>query len=400
MFSCNGKISEKQMRRMLVLPAFAGCIFVLPYLSARFFGVSVLPGLLVFFGLACIYVTCIYGLGAGYAGRRTGTGQLRAEEEEGFAGVMSRKGVYGKCLLVLQLLRLLVRLAFYLILSIEVLGEAQVPFMQGKENDNAVNLFVLLPLLLVALYGANRGIEKQGRLYEMIFWVLFIPFIIVVLFGLGEVDYSVFVPELKMSPGKIILCGYGLLTFILPVENYLYLRPCLRRSRIIAEDTGEEKLRRKKNKVWVSYGAVLFVIALAAVISLFLLGIYGIRGAAGEEMVTIAIMRYIRLPFGVLERFDVLMVWFFMTGCFVMICSTLYYAGYLLQLLCKRGKRVWLLTAVLVFAFAAVCLLPAYSHSLMLFFGYGLLVDIPLSLLVPLLGLCKVPKAESGESAG
>lgn len=129
-----------------------------------------------------------------------------------------------------------------------------------------------------------------------------------IIFGLREVDYSVFVPHVSMSFGKLLLCSYTLLTFILPVENYLYLQPHLR----------EHSIVKKKGKA-----ALVFVIALAVVITLFVLGIFGVHGAAGEEMVTIAIMRYIRLPFGVLERFDMLMVWFFMTGCFILICSTL-----------------------------------------------------------------------------
>lgn len=380
MFSCNGKISEKQLRRMLVLSVFASCIFVLPYLSAELFEDSVCSGLLVFFLMACIYVTCIYGIGKKY-------------HPAGFVNTVQNGGIAGKALLVIQILRLLLRLAFYIVLSVAVLGEAQVPFMEGGDTDSIGNLLVILPLLLVALYGANRGIEKQGRLHEMIFWVLFIPFIIVIVFGLREVDYSVFVPHVSMSFGKLLLCSYTLLAFILPVESYLYLRPHLGEHSIVmekgkTEDGNKEEYRfhKKKSNVWISYGAVLFVIALAVVITLFILGIFGVHGAAGEEMVTIAIMRYIRLPFGVLERFDMLMVWFFMTGCFILICSTLYYIGHLLRILCGKIKRIWLLLVMLVLAVGIVVLLPGYSHTLMLFRYYGAVIDIPLSILVPVLG--------------
>lgn len=381
MFSCNGRISEKQLCRMLVLSVFASCIFVLPYLSAGLFGESVCSGLLVFFIMACIYVTCIYGIGKKY-------------QPTGFVYAAQNGGIAGKTLLFIQILRLLLRLAFYIVLSVAVLGEAQVPFMEGRDTDSAGNLLVILPLLLVALYGANRGIEKQGRLYEMIFWVLFIPFIIVILFGLREVDYSVFVPHTSMPFGRLLLYSYTLLTFILPVENYLYLRPYLEEHSIVVkkkktQDSGEEEYRfhKKKSNVWMSYGALLFVIALAVVITLFILGIFGVHGVAGEEMVTIAIMRYIRLPFGILERFDVLMIWFLMTGCFILICSTLYYLGHLLRILCGRIKRTWLLLTMLVLAVGTVVFLPGYSHTLMLFRYYGAVMDIPLSILVPVLGI-------------
>lgn len=403
MFSHNGKISEKQMRRMLVLSTFASSIFVIPYLSARLFGASVLPGLLVFLVLAWIYVTCIYGIGAWYAKKReygkkkeTDRKHCRGEmlEHMGYADLLSNSGIAGKTLLVLQLFRLLFRLSFYIILAAAILGEAQVPFMQGKEMDNAANFLVVLPLLLVALYGADREIEKQGRIHEMIFWVLFIPFIIVLLFGLGEVDYGVFIPRMDMPFSKLLLYGYALLTFVLPVENYLYLRPALRETKTMVKKEkgadGKEKgsrLQRKKQSVWISYTAVLVTIVLTAVLTLFLLGVYGVNGAGKEEMVTIAIMRYIRLPFGVLERFDVLMVWFFMTGCFVLICTTLYYAGYLLKLFCGKVKRIWLLVIVLAMALVITVVLPEYPASLMLFLCYGALLDIPLSLIIPLLGM-------------
>lgn len=381
MFSQNGKISEKQLRRMLVLSVFASCIFVLPYLSARLFEESVCSGLLVFFLFACVYVTCIYGIGNRY-------------HPSGFANSVENGGIAGKILLIIQIVRLLLRLAFYIGLSVKILGEAQVPFMEGGDTDYIGNLLVILPLLLVALYGANRGIEKQGRLHEMIFWVLFIPFIIVILFGLKEVDYSVFVPRVSGFSGMFLFYSYTLLTFILPVENYLYLRPDLGEYGVMADKgetigsgRGEYRLSKKKNNVWISYAALLFVIALGIIISLFILGIYGVHGAAKEEMITIAIMRYIRLPFGVLERFDVLMVWFFMTGCFILICSTLYYIGHLLRVLCVKIKRIWMLLGMLVLAVGIVIVLPGYSHTLLLFQYYGAVMDIPLSILVPILGI-------------
>lgn len=267
MFSHNGKISEKQMRRMLVLSVFAGTIFVIPYLSARLFVSSVVPGLFLFFLFACIYVAGIFGISRCYE-----KGRYQNEEEKetktenydktawGFVAVAKRDGIAGRLILLLQILRQIVRLAFYVVLSIAVLGEAQVPFMPGKGAGNLANLLVILPLFLVAVYGANvtgkekrdeteenrfrgcLGIEKQGRIYEMIFWVLFVPFVVIVLFGLGEVDYSVFLPHLDMSYGRFLLCGYLLLTFLLPVENYLYMRP------FCGHKKGIERKRHRKIK--------------------------------------------------------------------------------------------------------------------------------------------------------
>lgn len=377
MFSHNGKISEKQMRRMLVLSTFASSIFVVPYLSARLFGISVVPGLLLFLVLAALYTAFVFGIGSCMElekGRIT---------QQGVAG----KGIGDRILVAVQIVRLMLRLAFYLVLSVAILGEAQVPFMQGRASNNIWNFLVVVPLLLVAVYGANLtricggrqtggercaqylGIEKQGRIYELIFPVLFVPFIVMVLFGLGEVDDGIFFPHMGMSFGKMLFYAYGLLTFILPVENYLYWKP---------------NLNRKKGSVKWMYTSTLAVLILLCVLTLLLDGIFGIHGAGKEEMLTIAIMRYIRLPFGVLERFDMLMLWFFMTGCFVLICSTLYQIGDLFAVFFKNVKRIWVLLGVSVVVWFAAARLPDYPDTLLLFLYYGAWIDVPLSLLLPL----------------
>lgn len=385
MFSCNGKISEKQLQKMFVSSVFAGTIFVIPYLSARLFGEDVLSGLLFFLIFGSLYLLFFYGVGEYYEIGRN------------------------KWFLSLRIARLIVRLAIYIVLAVAVLGEAEVPFMQGKETDRVANLLVVIPLLLVALYGANTArtggnavtkerekqcldnvvkkeakqqcldIEKQGRIREMIFWMLFVPFVVMILFGLREVDYSVFIPHVTMPFGRLVFFGYSLLAFLLPAENYLYARTFVR--------------RKAGKKIVFSVLSVLF---LVVVLSLFLLGIYGVQGAGQEEMVTIAIMRYIRLPFGVLERFDVLMVWFFMTGCFVLICETLYYAGYLMSLLFEGIKRKWLLFPVLLLSLLIVWFLPEYKETIAAFMRYGAATDVPISIILPIVEMVLVEKNRRG----
>lgn len=366
MFSRNMKISEKQLKRMIVLPVFASVMFVLPYLSAKLFGESIVPGLITFFVLSAVYVLYICRMGAWYEKCRLTSGK------EGFISVLSESGLVGSVLILITFIRIVIRLAFYILLAIEILNEAQVPFMPDTKEGIVPQILVVLPLLLVALYGANTEVEKQGRIHEMIFWVLFIPFLVVILFGLKEVDYGVFLPKADLSFGRILLYSYLLLTFLLPMENYLYLRPDL-------------KTQKKKTKHMVL--SVLWVLLLCIIITLFILGIYGIHGAANDSMTTISIMRYIRLPFGVLERFDVLMIWFFMTGCFVLVCGTLYFAGHIFQKIWGGVKRIWALILVLVLAVGIVAWTREYDNALLIFICYGAVTDVPLSILLPLLGV-------------
>lgn len=365
MFSCNEKISEKQIKRMMVLAVFAGIIFVLPYLSANMFGKSIILGLLLFFVLSGLYVLYIIGIGEWYEKCRAINGK------EGFISIFKDSGLIGSTLSVVQLSRIVIRLAFYILLVMTILGEAQVPFMLKTKEEVWSNILVVLPFLLVGVYGANTRVEKQGRIHEMLFWFLFVPFIVTILFGLKEVDYQVFVPKVDMSFGKMLLHSYLLLVFVLPMENYLYLRPNL----------------QKHKGTNGTAPAVIVTIALGVLITLFMLGIYGLNGAADEPMTTIAIMRYIRLPFGVLERFDVLMIWFLMVGCFVLICQTLYCAGHIFCSIWKKSSLVWVLLRVLLLSLVVVVVMRSYENGLLTFLCYGAIVDVPLSILLPLLGI-------------
>ena len=106
MFSKNGKISEKQLGRMLILSVFASTIFVLPYLSAKMFGESVVVGLLVFLALSGIYVLYIDVLGMWYEKCRAKSGK------EGYVSVLTETGLPGTLFAVVQFIRIVVRLAF------------------------------------------------------------------------------------------------------------------------------------------------------------------------------------------------------------------------------------------------------------------------------------------------
>lgn len=354
MFSENGQISEKQVRRMLILPLFSGCIFVLPHAAATLFGKDMVWGLMIFLVLSLGYGAILY----------------LVENYTDCKGLSEDRG--GKCrkwIAVMNMLRLSIRLAFYILLAINILEEGQVPFMREGGAENGFHFFVVLPLLLVAFYGAAHSMEKVARMHEMLFWVTFVPFIVMLLFGLREVDWTVWIPSGELSCRNLFFSALLLLPCVLPLEYYIPLK----------------RGQNAQGGRCKTCGAIVVVLMLVAVLTMMIMGIYGIQGAAGQKLVTIAIMRYIRMPFGVLERFDMLMVWFFMTGCFLLICSTLFFWGNgYRQVFGEKGVYGGMLGA-LAFSLFLVYRISAYETGLFLFLWYGLCVDIPLSILLPLL---------------
>lgn len=397
MFSSNERISEKQMLKMVASSLFLSGLFFIPYFSVRLFGENIFPGLfifLIFTGLLFFYFYRV--------------GEYRKKENN-------------PVILKIQIIRLMIRLVFYILFSIEILEEVQVPFVQPDRDNSWRNILVILPLLLIALYGANIsyiryklenrnekkctkgnenskvkyiGIEKQGRLREMLFRSLYIPYLIMLFLGLKEVDFSIFLPKMTISLGKMIFYAYALLTFIMPLENYVWLHPFL-----CKEMNLEEKAVLKRKEKWkkLSFVMIYGTLFLVVFITLILVGIYGVSGGRKEEMLSIAIMRYIRFPFGILERFDVIMDWFFIVGSFVLICETLYFMGELLSRLIKNRKRIWILVGILVFLIIMLLCIPEYKNILSIYVYYGIFIDIPLAIILPALGnhLSKSKKQEN-----
>lgn len=354
MFSHNGMISEKQMRRILMLSVFSSSIFVLPYLFANMFGNAIALGVIIFMIMAALYVGVILKL---------------ANTEPVGSAASCPNAVYGRIEAMVYIVRYIIRLVFYITLAVAILGEGQVPFVDKSAGNSLSNVLVALPLLLVAYYGANRNIEKQGRINEMIFWAAFFPYVVMMIFGLKEMDHKILIPRGSIDL-SILLRSYALLTFIVPVEIYPQLKI---------------NSYKKDTSGILTYISVMLMIILVAVLSLVMGGIYGLNGMADEPMVSVAIMRYIELPLGVLQRFDVLMIWFFMTGIFAVLSGVVFRIRKQLLKFISKTKAEIILFIIVLAALLSCVRLPGYVVTLDAFVVYGAFVDVPLSMLTMIL---------------
>lgn len=383
MFSDNGKISEKQLTCMVVMPVLSAGLLVLPHMFAAIYGENILNGAAAFFVAGAIYVALLFFSGLGYRRKRI-------------------NGAY-KLVAVIDIVRNYIRLIFFILLSMAVLMEGQVPFIEKKMGNSPGNMLVLLPLVVVAFYGAYRGLEETGRLHEMLIGALLFPYIIMILFGIKEMDYDALIPVSYVTARpmsvfvKYVLSSIGLLTFIVPAENYLRLK-------LEAKENDKTEI---KIYLWI-----ILCLAMVGIISLIIAGIYGVRGAGDDSMVSVAIMRYIELPLGVLQRFDMLMVWFFMTGCFILMASAV--SGIkrplddLFRCMGNRnsipdrdrdrnvgasangrrrdgGIKALIMLCLIAAAMLTAMRCPEYDIMLRGFIVYGALVDVPLSLILPII---------------
>ncbi len=254
-------------------------------------------------------------------------------------------------------------------------------------------LITLLGLLLAA-YGMARGMESRARVYEVLFWLVLIPFLLMLFLAVADVSPQQLFPMATAAPENFLQGSYlvflifSLCQMLLFAENYI----------------SPMKAGRAAGS------AILFAGLLFAVLYEVLLGVFGRVTVSELEFPAVSLMSMVTLPGGFLHRQDALMVgvWFFTL--FALICSSMYYGCQCLEKL--RGKsvlqwkipaktRILLFCGGLVYAVAQGCYLhpETFSRSLERFFWYLTPVYLLLPFLRRILTAGKRKKRAKGAAA-
>ena len=191
--------------------------------------------------------------------------------------------------------------------------------------------FVLAAVLLMLLcgYGIWQGIEGRARVYEILFWFVFLPLILMLLLATKDVNTIYWTPVMVHSWGNFVkgtaavVLLYGTMAFVLFLQPYL------------AENVRVGRTCRKSLCVTVIFNAAIYLITL---------GIFGSGMLPKMKYPAITLMSMIKLPGGFFERQDAFMVaiWFFTIYAF--INTGMFYASDLLKAVWQKEghqKAVW-----------------------------------------------------------
>lgn len=294
MFSSNDIISSRQIKRLLVFDLFGAGSLILPAQLARSgngIGVwSILAGM----AFAGIYLwllhTCSSRTVSDYMGFL----------KTGWGNILSR-------LLYLC----------YAVISILVCAWAAkllTELVCDSLLDSREFMTALLVILLLAFYGASAGIEARARVYEILFWILVVPLVIMLLLCVRQVQVIQWFP--LFGNGDAISWSWfwsgtwQCFAAFLPLTFLLFLVP-------------HEQDQKKSGRA-AACAVVISGLALA-VIYLILLGIFGSGALAREEYPVITLMGMVKIPGDFLKRLDAVMVggWFFTL--YALIGTTLFY---------------------------------------------------------------------------
>lgn len=371
MFSNNDKISPRQIKRLLIFDLFGASSLLLPAQLAKAGGIgvwSILAGTV----MAGLYLWMLIFLG----------GQVK---QDYFTYL---QGSFGRLLARLFYIGYAVIGVLVCAWAAKVLSELACSTLLD-DREYSVALFLIM---LLAVYGGIAGLEARARVYEVLFWVLAAPFLLMIFLCIRQVQPVQWFPLFRQpgqdSLGSFWSGAWQCFAAFLPLTFLLFLQPHLQ--------------RKKKSGRSAAEALMISSIVLEAVY-LILFGIFGGKALAGEEYPVITLMGMVKIPGDFIKRMDAVMVsvWFFTL--YALVASSFYYSVSLvyqalavkpdfgqseatLEKQSTKTKSIWFfVAAVLVYASAYFFhqSLPIQDKLEALFY----LLGTPFAVVVPLLAL-------------
>ena len=350
MFSDNRKISGRQTTRLLIYDITGVSSLLLPPLLAETAGGD---------GIFCIFLALIPAylfLGI--------IKNVQKRMDEGYPEYIKKNwGTFASGVILILYYLFSVLLAGYVLFLLSRLVS-----MQLLKNESYT--LICTCILLLGGYGIMGGIEGKARIYEILFWFIMIPLLLMLLLAVKDVNTDYWTPVLscgwkRMLEGTgIVFLFYMLIYFILFLFSY-------------------EK--HPNQSVYCAKKALGISALLNAAIYLITLGIFGQNALASMDYPVVTLMSMIKIPGGFFERQDAFMVaiWFF--ALYALINSGMFYGTECLKkLIPKKGnKRYVLVTMILTFAAASVFYVS--TAAVEQYRQYLVLFGVPFLILIPLL---------------
>lgn len=350
MFSNNQKISIRQIQRLLILDLFGLGSLLLPGLLARCAGTD---------GVFCIFAALALGLVYVWV-----LGRVLAQMKEGYYSYMkNRVGVILSDILMVFYLFLFLLTASYVLYQLTTLIRAWLL----PEGGYAWISFLLI--LLVA-YATVRGLEGRARIYEILFWFLFVPLVLMLVLAARDVNVDYWTPVFFTSMGNFWQGTLLVSAFFLPVFFILFLKPYCGRP---------ERLAGCAARSMIAAAGILIVLYL------ILLGNFGTKALAVLKRPVITLMSMVKLPGGFFARMDAFMtaIWFF--SLFALMNTGVFYAGHILKELFRAKKTRYSLLAVLAGCYVIGQWFFGYGEAEKLFAVFVLKAALPALVALPVL---------------
>lgn len=357
MYASNGKISKRQIFRLYVFDLMGIATLLLPPYLANLCGADGIWAILLGTGLGFLYLCYL-----GWCMKRMHADLPSFLQEN--TGRMTQNTVFATVLL-----HSVLTAGFCAFLFTDLMQYSLV-----KETSYEV---LLLVILLVSAYAVSGGLESRARVYEVLFWVILIPYVAMMLAALKDFEMiymdSFFVTD-GLSLGKGAYLVFLLLT---PLFFAVFL-------------SAEQGKKDSKSMVWTIAGSIVLSAVLLLGSYVILTGNFGSRALSMMRYPVVTLMSTVQFKGNFLKRMDALMlaVWFFTL--YALLNLHMHYAAQMCRALFPAKKEKHgpaPLVGVTISVFAVAYALYVTEEGVKLFVNYYSYVAVPILWILPVFGI-------------
>lgn len=354
MFSSNDKISMRQSFRLFTFDFVGISSLIVPPYLAKTVGAD---------GIFCILLGCVLGiiylLFLGGIHNRMGKdmGTFMEEYLPAPVRILAQLWMLFHCVMLAGF----VSYVFGILMQHSLIREESYPV-------------IILVILVTAGYAVSGGIESRARVYEVLFWFVFLP-LIGMLISAGTQMETVYLDTFFEAGFMELLKGSYLVFLFSGIAFWMLFFP-----KYIHEE-------KTKGPFLKSVGMAMAFTAVILICVYFIsVGNFGVNALAKMEFPVVTLMSSIKIPGNFIKRLDAVMlgIWFFTL--FALLNLHVFYGAKMMKgVLAFRGNKRYI-------AGTLVCILPVtlffyYRQEMVLnwFFRYIWYLGTPFMILVPLL---------------
>ncbi|MCL2574347.1 MAG: endospore germination permease [Defluviitaleaceae bacterium] len=353
-FALNNKISLRQLQALLLLEVFGFGVTALPRRVAENAGQDGWLSVL----LAVIMIIPVVMM-ASYLARLAG-----GKSFHDFASHVISKPL-GVVVSLIFCLRLVLLAAFNLRIFAEITRQTMLP------TTPFVVIFV--SMLMLAAYGAAKGIETRARMAEILVLVTLLPLIFV--FGISgrDIDFTNLAPVFVATPLDVARGSFPAFFAFSGVEVLLLVSPYL---------------SRPKHLVRSASGVAITIGISMAIVTIVTIARFGADGIVHQMWPVLKMMDTISLPGSIIDRQGALIMTFWIISAYATINAALFFSSLLLKDTIGCGQHsAYILVLVPIIAILAHIpqnLSVVYEYHLLSnsTFGLATMVGIPLIILI------------------
>lgn len=349
MFAENERISLRQFKRLLTLELFGVTTALLPGILCERVRQDGILSLAVGIGFVCIFGLLLHAVG-----RKSGRSLQQTLKE--------RSTVWYDIFLFIMIVQMILMGIWVLSLVSELCRDILL-----KESEYG---FVVITFSVVCLIGAWKGMECRGRMAEVLYLFLLVPFVVLLILAAGKMDADSIEPVFVQPFGTIASGSYEVFIVFQGVTLGFFALPYLKKQTYFWKGVRRSVLLNG------FFCLLLLVVAI---------GIFGLNGAANQKWLAVNLMTTPDFPGGFVERLDVLMVTIWIVALFFFVSGVYFYsgkmAGRLLRMKCEKCG----LAAVAILITVGSILCGGQIFSYYIYMNYMKYIGVPLQILLLLM---------------